>query len=125
MMKALVASIATLFTTALLVATGCRESPTVVCPAILYLKATVPDTTTIKVGASATAVAGSAYGGCDRGPPPADFVWKISDSAIVSVVSLDSIHARIQGLRPGTATVTPVYRSGAVGPDGVRVGVVP
>ena len=107
------------------VAVGCSDSPTVVCPAILHLKPSVPDTTTIKVGAATIAIAGATWGGCETGPPRPDFVWKASDSAVVSVVALDSIHARIQGRRPGMATVTPTYRDGREAPPPVVVTVVP
>jgi len=106
-------------------AAGCGGSPTVVCPGILESKSTVPDTTTIKVGASTIAIAGATWGGCETGPPPPDFIWRASDSAVVSVTALDSIHARIQGLRPGIATVTPSYRSGRIAPSSVKVTVVP
>ena len=109
----------------LLLFVGCRDGPTVVCPAILYVKPSVPDTTTIKVGASTIAIAGAAYGGCDRGPPPPDFVWTVSDSTVVVVTAIDSIHARIQGRHPGQAIVTPTYRSQRPGPTGVAVTVVP
>lgn len=55
----------------------------------------------------------------------ADFVWKVSDSSVVSATPIDSIHASIQGLRPGTATVTPMYKSTRETlPLGVRVTVV-
>jgi hypothetical protein len=91
----------------------------------LYVKPSVPDTTTIKVGAATIAIAGDAYGGCETKPPPADFVWTSSDSTVAMVTALDSIHARIQGKRPGHATVTPAYRSGHPGPSGVAVTVVP
>jgi hypothetical protein len=101
------------------------DSPVVVCPAILYLKASVPDTTTIKVGAATIAIAGATWGGCETGPPSPDFIWKASDSAVVAVIALDSIHARIQGRRPGVATVTPTYRTGREAPPPVVVTVVP
>ena len=102
---------------------GCGDIT--VCPAILHLKPTIPDTTTIKVGAATIAIAGATWGGCEDGPPPPDFVWKASDSSIVSVTALDSIHARIRGLRPGVAIVTPAYRSGRLAPPAVTVTVVP
>ena len=103
---------------------GCSNVPTV-CPAILVAKPTLPDTTTINVGASTIAIAGATWGGCETGPPPPDFVWQASDSTVVSVTTLDSLHARIQGLRPGTATVTPFYRSSRFAPSSVKVTVVP
>ena len=110
---------------AALVVAGCGDSPSVVCPAILHLQPSVPDTTTIKVGAATIAIAGATWGGCETSPPPPAFIWKASDSAVVSVVALDSIHARIQGRRPGVATVTPTYRSGREAPPPVVVTVVP
>ena len=42
-----------------------------------------------------------------------------------SVVALDSIHATIQGRRPGVAIVTPTYRSGREAQPPVTVTVVP
>jgi hypothetical protein len=48
---------------------SCADSPTVMCPAILYQKLTVPDTTTIKVGASTIAIAGASWGGCETTSP--------------------------------------------------------
>jgi hypothetical protein len=105
-------------------AIGCKDA-IVTCPAILYLQPTIPDTTTIKVGASTIAIAGATWGGCETGPPPPDFVWRASDSTVVSVLALDSVHARIQGLRPGKSFVTPTYRSGRASPPPVTVTVVP
>src|SRR5262249_54387437 len=103
------------------------NSPVTVCPAILYMKPTVPDTTTIKVGAATIAIAGAIWGGCDLGPPPPDFVWASSDSSIATVAALDSVHARIQGRRPGIALIQPTYRVAKPvrQPDPVRVTVVP
>jgi hypothetical protein len=86
---------------ALLGATACGDSPIVVCQPILYVTASIPDTVTIKVGASTLALAGATWGGCETGPPPPDFSWNSSDATIASVTALDSVHARIQGLRPG------------------------
>jgi hypothetical protein len=108
-------------------AAGCHDGPTVVCPAILYMASTNPDTTTIKVGAATIAIAGSTWGGCEAGPPPPDFIWKNSDSGVVRVTALDSIHARIQGLRPGRAVVTPIYQHDLTraSPPSVTVTVVP
>jgi hypothetical protein len=104
---------------------GCGDSPMVVCPDNLIQKLTLPDTTTIKVGASTIAIAGASWGGCETGPPPPDFVWITSDPAVATVVALDSVHARIQGIRPGTAIVTPTYRTQRAAPRGVSVTVVP
>jgi hypothetical protein len=124
-MRVLFARLAVVLAVGTAAVAGCRDLPTVACPDILYLKPTVPDTTTIKVGASTIAIAGATWGGCETGPPPPDFVWKASDSAVVAVTALDSIHARIQGLRPGRATVTPVYRNGRAAPPPAVVTVVP
>ena len=49
----------------------------------------------------------------------------MSDSGIVAVTALDAIDARITGLRPGNAVVTPVYRAGGDALPSVRVTVVP
>jgi hypothetical protein len=106
-------------------ALSCGDLPNVVCPEILFQKPTIPDTTTIKVGASTIAIAGASWGGCETGPPAPDFVWKTSDATVVSVTPLDSVHARIQGLGPGVATITPTYRSERSAPPPVRVTVVP
>jgi hypothetical protein len=105
---------------------GCNE-PTVVCPAILSIGVTRPDTTTIKVGAATIAIAGDTYGGCEHAPPPPDFSWSASDSSVVRVTALDSLHARIQGLKPGFAIVTPHYQHDPerASPPPVRVTVVP
>ena len=106
-------------------AVACRDAVVGVCPAILYIKPSLPDTVTIKVGASTIAVAGATYGGCEAGPPPPDFVWRTTDSTVVLVVALDSIHARIQGRRAGRAVVTPAYRTAREAPSAVTVTVVP
>lgn len=119
-MKALVP----IFAAAVVVILACADSPVITCPSILYVKKTIPDTTTIKVGAATIAIAGAAYGGCETGPPPPDFVW-VADSTVVSVAPIDSIHARIQGLRPGKTTVTPTYRTAHDEPSAVTVTVVP
>lgn len=99
-------------------------SPTV-CPLILELRLTVPDTTTIKVGAATIAIAGESWGGCETGPPSHDYFWNASDSTVVAVTALDSIHARIQGLKPGRAVVTPTYRTGRSVHSATSVTVVP
>lgn len=40
----------------------CRDPQiTTVCPAILYVRPTAPDSATLKVGANSVAIAGSAY----------------------------------------------------------------
>jgi hypothetical protein len=124
-MKASVARLAFVLGVPIVAAAGCGDSSIVGCPAILLLKTTLPDTTTIKVGASTIAIAGATWGGCEAGPPPPDFVWKTSDSTVVSVAPLDSVHARLQGRGPGKATVTPIYRSGREAPSPVTVTVVP
>src|SRR5262249_31474810 len=111
------------FWLSVLSAVACAD-PITVCPAILHIKPTVPDTTTIKAGASTLAIAGATWGG-ETGPPPPDFVWKVADSTVVSVVPLDSVHARIQGLRPGRSTVTPTYKTNREAPPPVTVTVVP
>lgn len=112
MKREVAATLAFALAASIVTAVSCSDSPTTVCPAILYFSPSMPDTTTIKAGASTIAIAGATWGGCETGPPPPDFVWKSSDSSVVSVVAFDSIHARIQGLRPGKAIVTPTYRSG-------------
>jgi hypothetical protein len=124
-MKASFERLAVAFGLSIVAAVACTDSPVTVCPAILYFKPTVPDTTTIKVGASTIAIAGATWGGCETGPPPPDFVWKVADSTVVSVVPLDSVHARIQGLRPGTSTVTPTYKTSREAPPPITVTVVP
>lgn len=124
-MKGMLVRLAVALVVALTAVAGCRDSPTTICPAILYIKPTVPDTTTIKVGAATIAIAGATWGGCQSGPMPGDFAWQASDSTIVSVTALDSIHGRIQGLRPGHAVVTPIYRDGRPAPTPALVTVVP
>ena len=104
---------------------ACRDSATPVCPLVLYVKPTAPRTVTLSVGGTTLATAGTTQGACDDGPPPADFLWTVADSTIASAVPLDSIHARIQALRPGLTTVTAAYRSSGRGPGGVEVTVVP
>jgi hypothetical protein len=85
---------------------------------------TVPDTVTVRVGGSATATAGEAYGICES-PPAREYDWRVSSEGIVSVSSVDGIHARISGLRPGQATVTPQYRHSSASLSSVTVTVVP
>jgi len=103
------------------------KSDSISCPPILVVGLTRPDTTTIKVAAATIAIAGATYGGCEQGPPPPDFAWTASDSTVVRVTALDSIHARIIGLRPGVAAVTPRYRHdpARASPPPVTVTVVP
>lgn len=104
---------------------GCNADR-ITCPAILHISLTRPDTTTIKVGAATIVIAGAAWGGCESGPPPADFVWTVSDSAVARVTPLDSLHASVLGRRPGVAVITPRYRdSTRVPPPSVTVTVVP
>lgn len=106
-MKAIALFIA--LTGVLVAATNCSEYTG--CPSSLLLKATLPETTTIRVGTATTATAGETRLGCEQDSPPVpDFTWKTSDSSVVSVTMLDSIHGRILALRPGSALVTPVYR---------------
>jgi hypothetical protein len=104
-------------------ATACQGDK--VCPLSLIARLTIPDTTTIKVGASTVAIAGEEYGTCGGEVRPArDYLWLPTDSTIVSAKPLDSIHARIQGLRPGRTLVRVRYRTGVfVSP--VDVTVVP
>ena len=115
------------FTLLVVVLVACRDTPTV-CAGLQRVEPTLPDTVTLKVGAAAIAIAGQSYGFC-RGVPDEPRVrlysWRISDSTVVAVSPIDSIHARITALRPGAATVTPAYR--AAGPElsSVRVMVVP
>jgi len=118
-----VLAIVSLYLLAALASLSCRGD--VVCPAILRGRLTLPETTTIKVGASSIAIAGASWGGCETGPPAPDFVWKTSDSSIASVLPLHSLHASIQGRHPGVAIVTPTYRSGRSSPSSVEVTVVP
>jgi hypothetical protein len=89
---------------------------------------TLPDTATIKVSASIIAIAGQSYGVCfgePEHPTPRQYLWDISDSSVVTVAPLDSIHARITGMRIGRAVVTPKYRTGGDPLSSVSVTVVP
>lgn len=107
-------------------AVACSD-PVTVCPATLKVSNTIPDTTTIRVGAATIAIAGSVWTGCGSAPLAADYIWKTSDSTIVRVTPIDSTHASILGLRPGLATVGPHFQHDTVGinPSAVRVTVVP
>lgn len=108
-----------------ILASACSATPTV-CAGVEYIRPTIPDTTTIKVGAVTIAIGGESYGSC-HSEPARLYVWTSSDSTIASVAALDSIHAEIRGVRPGRAVITPAY----LNPDGgdllepVRVTVVP
>lgn len=107
--------------------TACRDATTTApCILVLYVTPTLPETVTVKVGASTIAIAGATQGACEA-RPRADFVWRVSDSNVVRVTPLDSINARIQGLRAGFATVTPFYRTDSTrtAPPGVSVTVIP
>jgi hypothetical protein len=106
---------------------GCTE-PTSVCAGLERAAPTLPDTTTIKVGTSDIVVAGQGYGIClgePEHPPPRAYWWNTSDSTVVAVTPIDSIRARITGLRTGKATVTPEYRAGGDRLSSVDVTVVP
>ena len=102
---------------------ACRDVVSV-CTVTAVVRLTTPDTTTIKVGASTIAIAGEQIEPC-RAPPARDYLWRISDSTFISVEAFDSIYARIRGIRPGTATVTPTYRTSGIAVSSVHVTVVP
>ena len=95
-----------------------------VCTVQALVRPTTPDTTTIKVGASTIAIAGESVEPC-HAPPTRDYLWRVSDSTVISVEAFDAIDARIRGLRPGTATVTPTYRTSGIALSSVQVTVVP
>ena len=106
------------------------ESPLAVCEGVERGKATIPDTTTIKVGSASIAIAGAVWGACVgtagyNVPPPPDFIWTTSDSSIATVTSLDSGVARIHGRAPGHAVIRPLYATGGDSPSSVTVTVVP
>lgn len=104
--------------------TACSDNRVTVCGGVEIVSPTLPDTATIKVGAATIAIAGVSYGSC--GPPPArQYVWRISDSSVVTVDVIDSIHVWITGRRVGHAIVTPAYRSGGDPLGGVTLTVVP
>lgn len=105
------------------IVTAC-SSPTIVCGGLQFQRQTLPDTTTIKVGAATIAIAGDSYDTC-AGPPAHQYVWNVSDSSVVKVAPIDSVHARITGLRSGRATVTPVYAAGGDALSAIAVTVVP
>src|SRR5437660_1110653 len=78
-----------------------------VCAGVAIVRRTIPDTTTIKVGASTIAIAGEDYDSC--GPvPPRVYDWHVSDSTVVTLVVIDSFDILIIGRRVGNAVVTPV-----------------
>ncbi|HXT16162.1 MAG TPA: hypothetical protein VN706_11070 [Gemmatimonadaceae bacterium] len=100
------------------------SDPVTVCGGVEVIGLTIPDTTTIKMGASTLAIAGDDYGTCS--PRPArDFIWSVSDSTVVSVTPLDSVIASIHALRPGHAAITPRYRASGIPVPSVGVTVVP
>lgn len=106
---------------------ACHDSQRiVVCGGLAYTRPSVPDTATLKVGTSVTATAGAEYGSCGPATPREQFTWDLSDSTILSVHPVDSIHAEIRALRVGRATATPRYTTaggGAVAP--VTITVIP
>lgn len=107
-------------------ATACSEEIT--CAGVQYIRPTLPDTTTIKVDAATIAIAGESFGSCgtpSSDAPPRQYVWHVSDSAVVAVAVIDSIHVRLVGLRVGRAIVTPAYRAGGDPLGSVTVTVVP
>jgi hypothetical protein len=101
---------------------SCRSASDT-CDLVEHVRLTIPDTTTIEIGANAIAIGGESYGCGQR--PARDYVWTVSDSSAVAVAALDAIQARITGLHAGTAVVTPVYRAGGGALLPVRVTVVP
>jgi hypothetical protein len=106
---------------------ACRDIPTV-CAGLQRVYATLPETVTVKINASTIAIAGQNYGVClglPDDPPPRLYDWHASDSAVVAVTRIDSSHARIMGLRPGRATVTPRYQGGGYELSSILVTVVP
>ena len=89
---------------------------------------TIPDTVTIKVGAATLALAGEDYDICvgePEHPPPHDYRWMSSDSAVAVVAPIDSIHARITGRRTGSAHITVAYANGGRQVGSIGVVVVP
>jgi hypothetical protein len=65
-----------------------------------------PADTTVALHGSIVLAAGTG-GSCNRGPfTYGQAHWQSSDSTIVSVVVIDSIHARINGLAAGATAVT-------------------
>ena len=106
---------------------GCHDSVTT-CAGLERVAETVPDTATIRVGASVAVLAGQSYGFCvgePEHPPPRQYLWLISDSSVVSVSPIDSIQARITGLRVGRAVVTPRYVIGGDMIAAATITVVP
>jgi hypothetical protein len=79
---------------------------------------------TIRTGESIVAAAGQAYGICEAAPAR-QYEWDVSDERIVTATVLDSMHARIAGVRAGQATVTPRYRSNGRSLTLVTVVVIP
>jgi hypothetical protein len=65
-----------------------------------------PTDTTVAIHGSIVLAAGTG-GSCNGGPIVADALthWQVTDSAIVSVIVLDSLHAQINGLALGTTSV--------------------
>lgn len=109
---------------ALMSTTGCEELLGHCHGDALRMVLTVPDSVTLHIGGSAVVTAGERYGICES-PPRRDYDWSISAPDIVSVTSVDAIHARLTGVRPGQATITPKYRSSGVSLTTVTVTVVP
>jgi hypothetical protein len=104
------------------------DSQQVTCPDVVEIALASPESATIKVGASIVATAGyfvPKSGPCGYSPPPRDMVWSVSDSTIVAVTRIDTIHSTIQGVRPGRAFVDTRYREGGLGVAGPIVTVVP
>ncbi len=107
---------------------GCDDHIETACAGLEFTALSTPDTATLRVGASLTAVAGAQYDTCVGEPslaPPRQFVWRASDTTIVRVQPLDSTHAEITALRAGTATVTPSYRASGDAVPPVHITVIP
>jgi Bacterial Ig-like domain (group 2). len=103
--------------------TSCGELVSGCSGDVLRVQPTVPDTITIRVGASAIATAGEAYSTCDI-RPARRYDWRVSDESIVAISPLDSTRVRITALNAGEATVTPTYKASGAGLSGVSVTVV-
>jgi hypothetical protein len=103
--------------------TSCGEVVSGCSGDLLRVLPTVPDTITIRVGASAIATAGEAYSTCES-RPARQYDWRVSDDSIVAISPLDSTHVRITGLAPGQATVMPTYKVSGAGLSVVSVTVV-
>src|SRR5689334_8651978 len=115
--------LAMLIVTCTCLVTSCGELVSGCSGDVLRIQPTVPDTVTIRVGASAIATAGEAYSTCDI-RPVRQYNWRVSNESIVAFSPLDSTHVRITALSAGQATVTPTYTASGAGLSGVTVTVV-